>query len=66
MSQWDERQHSLVDRLPTLDKLKLIEEGELTLVIGDVTKKISKLSLQDVTSYSDIASLIQAKLNAEK
>ncbi|HHZ9142276.1 DUF3383 domain-containing protein [Proteus mirabilis] len=49
----------------TLDKLKLIEEGELTLMIGDVTTKISKLSLQDVTSYSDIASLIQAKLNAE-
>lgn len=49
----------------TLDKLKLIEDGAFTLTIGDVTKNITGISLKEVESYADVASLIQAKLNAE-
>ncbi|WP_193016128.1 DUF3383 domain-containing protein [Proteus sp. FME41] len=49
----------------TLDKLKLIEEGAFILTIGDIAKNITGISLTEVESYADIASLIQAKLNAE-
>ena len=49
----------------TLDKLKLIEEGEFTVTIGDISKNITDISLKDAESYADVASLIQAKLNAE-
>lgn len=62
-----------VGRAPTLfgtkaaalADLKMIADGTLSVTIGSVTKDYKDLDLSEVKSYADIASLIQAKLNAE-
>ncbi|EQC1409771.1 DUF3383 domain-containing protein [Providencia rettgeri] len=62
-----------VGRAPTLfgakaaalADLKIIANGTLSVTIGTVTKSYKDIDLSTVTSYADIASLIQAKLNAE-
>ena len=62
-----------VGRAPTLfgektgdlADLKLINEGELNITIGKVTKTITGIDLSESTSYADVATAVQAKLNAE-
>nr|WP_314265599.1 DUF3383 domain-containing protein [uncultured Moellerella sp.] len=48
-----------------LADLKQIVDGSLTITIGGVSKNYQDMDLSAVKSYSDIASLIQTKLNAE-
>lgn len=45
--------------------LKIITDGTLSVTIGAVTKSYKDIDLSEVKSYSDIASTIQSKLNAE-
>ncbi|EUD10443.1 DUF3383 domain-containing protein [Providencia alcalifaciens] len=62
-----------VGRAPTLfgtkaavlADLKIIADGTLSVTIGTVTKSYKDIDLSTVTSYADITTLIQAKLNAE-
>ncbi|MGK5722384.1 DUF3383 family protein, partial [Proteus mirabilis] len=62
-----------VGRAPTLfgektgdlADLKLINDGELNITIGKVTKTITGIDLSESTSYADVATAVQAKLNAE-
>ncbi|MEY0026212.1 DUF3383 domain-containing protein [Providencia rettgeri] len=48
-----------------LTDLQAVTEGELTITIGNTTKQYTQLDLSKCTAYADVASLIQAKLNAE-
>lgn len=45
--------------------LKIITDGTLSVTIGAVTKSYKDIDLSEAKSYSDIASTIQSKLNAE-
>lgn len=62
-----------VGRAPTLfgakagalADLKMIADGTLSVTFGKVTKSYKDIDLSEAKSYADIASLIQAKLNAE-
>ncbi|WP_272578628.1 MULTISPECIES: DUF3383 domain-containing protein [Providencia] len=63
-----------VGRAPTLfgtkaaalADLKIIADGTLSVTIGTVTKSYKDIDLSEAKSYADIASTIQAKLNAER
>ena len=63
-----------VGRAPTLfgtkadalADLKIIADGTLSVTIGAVTKSYKDINLSEAKSYADIASTIQAKLNAER
>nr|WP_255712160.1 DUF3383 family protein [Xenorhabdus sp. PB30.3] len=49
-----------------LDELKALVDGTFTVTIGSVMKTFTDIDLSKATSYADIASAVQAKLNAEK
>ncbi|CDL85470.1 DUF3383 domain-containing protein [Xenorhabdus szentirmaii] len=49
-----------------LEELKALVDGSITVTIGGVMKVFSDIDLSKVTSYADVGSAVQAKLNAEK
>lgn len=49
----------------TLDELKGIEAGNISVTIGSIRKSFSGIDLSGAASYADVASLVQQKLNAE-
>jgi hypothetical protein len=52
-------------KVGSLDQLKAIKTGDITITIGDIKKDFSGLDLSGASSYADVASLVQQKLNAE-
>ena len=53
------------DEPKSLAALNAITSGLLSVTIGETTKQYNNLDLSKSGSYADVASLIQAKLNAE-
>ncbi|MDC9591179.1 DUF3383 domain-containing protein [Xenorhabdus sp. XENO-10] len=49
-----------------LEELKALVDGTITVTIGGITKTFPDIDLSKATSYADIASVVQAKLNADK
>ncbi|MGJ0637425.1 DUF3383 domain-containing protein [Xenorhabdus bovienii] len=50
----------------SLDELKALVDGSMTVTIGGVMKTFTDIDLSGVKSYADVGSAVQAKLNAEK
>ncbi|KMJ46896.1 phage protein [Xenorhabdus khoisanae] len=53
-------------RAAALDELKALVDGTITVTLGGVTKTFPDIDLSKATSYADVVSAVQAKLNAEK
>lgn len=49
----------------SLDELKAITTGTLTVTIGNIRKELTEIDLSKAKSYADVASTVQQKLNAE-
>ena len=52
-------------RAGSLADLQAVSNGSLILTIGGVNKTLSAIDLTSATSYADIASTVQAKMNAQ-
>lgn len=51
-------------KLPSLAELKEVPKGSMTISMGGVSFDIKDLSFADVTSYADVAQVVQAAINA--
>ncbi|WP_179038234.1 DUF3383 domain-containing protein [Limnobaculum xujianqingii] len=52
-------------RAGSLADLQAVSNGSLILTIGGVNKTLSAIDLTSATSYADVASIVQAKMNAQ-